>query len=1201
MKPKQMVENSLKSLLIALVMVGCWMIPAWADDQADWMALKRQAVLRFENAQYEEAMEQAVAAFEFARLKFGENAPQVALSLKEIAGFYRELGYPEEAIPLYRDAYDIAVQAQGEAHPDTLLIGLDMATALSQEGRFDEAHPYLMAVVTQRRAQQGPDHLETLSAMTFLAQVYEARGLFADAENQLVQVISGLEQHYGPDHPEVYFNREILASVYRTQGRFEASEAEYLKVLKGKTALRGEDDPETLYTMGNLAELYRRMARYDEAESLFRQAVEGMRAVLGDEHPDRYDLMGNLGLLYQDLGRYDEAETLYRQVWEYNEATLGADHPNTLIDLNNLAGVYRAQGRYAQAEEAYLECLDRITSVLGEGHPETISIMNNLALLFENMGLYDKAEPLFKAGLKSAQSALGPTHPTTLALMNNLATLFESQGAFEHAEPLYLAVIELNREVYGDDHPNTIAAVNNLAYLYLVQAEYDKAAPHFVRVLENWREQLGDRHQNTLKALNNLARVYHQQQRYGEAETMFIEALTSRRAALGEQHPDVVRSLVDLAALFISQQRYREAEDLLQQAVTLSEAALGKHHQYTFEALAGLAELYERTGAAERALSVRTTIFERRTAFFDRVLWAAGENTRQSYIELHRPEQDRFLSLLSRVNTPDTARLALQFSLDRKGLLLKVSSEIQKVVAMADVPELSTMAETLNDKRKELSALTLSGPTTETATEFQVKIARLENEIYDLQAELGRASVLYRTASAAITTEQVFTHLEPDDVLVDFLTYEDEVTKVMAVVAQSSEVDCFAWWRCRRNRVELIQLGPLADIRNAVMIYRETIEDPDATEEDLLVTGQDAYALVWKPLEPVLGEKKSVYLVPDSALHLLPFDALIDDGEQYLIQQLDIKYLSSSRDLVVAPLPEAQGEFMIIAGPDFDLELAEHREIRTEVAGRRSAVGEGMRVAGHGMRSLSFDPLDGAELEGITIKKVADSFDQEPEAGEPVRSAPEVADDKDKASVIYVQREAEEQRLRELQDPPQRLHIATHGFFLQAEDQLRKRLLSLNRGGTLMTPPPGDNPLLRAGLAFAGINANAPFLGELDTDNDGVLTALEVLALPLAGTQLVVLSACETGVGEIHAGEGVYGLRRAFQEAGVKSVVNSLWEVSDEGTRILMTAFYTHLLEGVPTRQALKMAQLEMLDSAWEHPYYWSAFLLVERRYDANQ
>ena len=139
--------------------------------------------------------------------------------------------------------------------------------------------------------------------------------------------------------------------------------------------------------------------------------------------------------------------------------------------------------------------------------------------------------------------------------------------------------------------------------------------------------------------------------------------------------------------------------------------------------------------------------------------------------------------------------------------------------------------------------------------------------------------------------------------------------------------------------------------------------------------------------------------------------------------------------------------------------------------------------------------------------------------------------------------------------------------------------------------------MLRAGLAFAGLNPNAPLLGEIDTDNDGVLTAMEVLSLNLTGTRLVILSACETGLGEIHEGEGVYGLRRSFQEAGVDSIINSFWEVSDDGTQLLMTKFYDKYLDGIPPREAMREARLEMVeDFRWSSPFYWGAFAMVGRR-----
>jgi CHAT domain-containing protein/tetratricopeptide (TPR) repeat protein len=1185
--------------VLVFLMMGLCAPGLMAGPQENWNRLNEEAITLFEKEQFEAAVSKAEDSFNFAKSNFGDRSPQTIISLFNLATFYWELGYPEEASPLFRESYRLGNEVLGEKHPDTLMIASGLADLYSEEGQYEQAQRLLEKVLAGNIETQGADSPDTMTVMVRLAQIYEVQGIYEKAEDLIRQALAGYEKSLGVDHPETLATREKLASVFMAQGLFADAEPLYRKVLEKKSKLLGEKDRETIFTMGNLAELYRRMAQYDEAEPLFYKAIRLIREVAGEDDPDLIDMLGNLAQLYQDKGSYADAEKFFKQVWEYNRKTLGEKHPNTIIDLNNLAGIYRVQGLYGKSENAYQIALRDMIEALGEKHPQSISITNNLALLMENQGLFDKAEPLYKNALRNAKSGLGAKHPTTLALMNNLASLYESQGNFDKSELLYLSTIRLNESIYGKDHPNTIAGINNLGYLYLIQKNYQKAEPLFTRVLATWETQLGERHQKTLKALNNLARVYHKQDKLDDAEEMFTRALRLRKEVLGEKHPDVVRSMVDIAGLYISQNRNGEAEEVLREAVALSEEVLGDKHQYTFEALGALADLYEGTGQLTKALPTRLKMFDRRSDFFDRVLWAAGENTRQAYINLHKPEQDRFLSLLARVNNKGAAKLALHSSLKRKGLLLKISSEINKIINMTHSPTLSAKAGELNQKRKELASLTLSGPTSETPAEFQAKTNALDEKINELQAELGRGSMVYHVASQKVSIDKVFNNLKVPDVLVDFLTYNDNGMKMMAVVAQSDPGKCYLFFDCKHNRIEMIPLGDLEPIKKAVTFFREAIQDEDAEEEELQETGSDIYSMIWEPLQAAIGDKKSIYIVPDSALHLLPFDAVIDNNGNFMVEDYDLKILSSSRDLVVESLPDAQGDFMILAGPDYDLDDERVKGKKVAIKGKRSAVGRGMRVASHGLRSLSFEPLDGAELEGKTIKQVSDTFEKLEGAEKEGKGIQKMAQGHAN-SVIYLQREAEEQQLRSLGKPPKMLHIATHGFFLQEEERLKKRLLSLNRGGVMSTPPPGDNPLLRAGLAFAGINSNAPFLGELDTNNDGVLTAMEVLSLDLAGTQLVVLSACETGVGEIHEGEGVYGLRRAFQEAGVKSVINSLWPVSDEGTRRLMTEFYTQLFKGVPARKALKAAQLKLLQTEWSHPYYWAAFVLVERRYSAS-
>jgi CHAT domain-containing protein/Flp pilus assembly protein TadD len=1170
-----------------------------ADSQSDWEELYNQSISLFEQEDYEQAIAIAVQALEFAEAEFGLEHLSTITSYYNLGSFYYELGYAEEAAPVYEQALELAVGFLGEDQPETMMIMDGLAQLYGEQAQFEEALPLLEKVFAFKKNSLGEADPDTLSTMVTLAQIKEGMGSYQEAEEIYQSAISIYQQTAGPENPETLFARESLASVFKTQGKFENA-LEILKdVYKIKNETQGPDSPETIITQGGLGEIHHKMGNYEDAEILYTQSIDKFKEVIGEEDPELYLIISNLALLYQDQGRYSEAEIFFLQVYEFEKSAYGENHPNAIIDLNNLAGIYRLQGRYGEAEEAYLTALSLIKDAMGEKHPETISIMNNLGLLYENQGLFDKAEPLYKNALNFSEEVMGEKHPTSLALMNNLASLYESQGVFDRSEPLYNRAIALNTSVFGPDHPNTIAGINNLGYLYLMQKEFDKAEPLFTKVYENWRSQLGERHQKTLKSYNNLARVYHKQGKLDEAETMFIEALRLRQEVLGEKHPDVVRSMIDLSGLYITQHNYQQAETLLLETIPLSEEILGDNHQYTFEAINYLAELYESTGRISKALEVMQTGFSRRTEFFDRVLWSAGENTRQSYIELHQHEHHRFLNLLLETKGRDSAIMALNASLQRKGLLLKITSEIHKIVEMTNSPELSTKAEALHEKRKQLASMTLSGPTSETPEEFRQTVVRLENELEELQAELGRASMIYHLTSQPISVDKVFENLEVQDVLIDYIAYKTDTDKMFAVIAQTDPEKCFVWWDCVGNKIDMIPLGELADIKESVDIFRETIQDEDSEDEDILETGYDVYTRIWGPLLPYLGDKKSLYIVPDSILHLLPFDAIVNENDNYLIESRDLKILSSSRDLVVSQLPDAEGDFIILAGPDYDLRDAKVEQTEKIIAARRGGVDRGLRIS-HGLRSLSFDALPGAEIEGKAIKQVSDSFTALPGAVDEGKEISEVAQQSKGSSIMYLNQDAQEGQLRGFVNSPQMIHIATHGFFLKAEERLKRRLLSMQRGGAQITPPPGDNPLLRAGLAFAGINSYAPFLGEIDTDNDGVLTAMEVLSLNLSGTKLVVLSACETGVGEIHAGEGVYGLRRAFQEAGVKSVVNSLWPVSDEGTRRLMTSFYKNMFDGVQPRRALKLAQVEMLNSEWSSPYYWSAFVLVERRFSAS-
>jgi CHAT domain-containing protein/tetratricopeptide (TPR) repeat protein len=333
-----------------------------------------------------------------------------------------------------------------------------------------------------------------------------------------------------------------------------------------------------------------------------------------------------------------------------------------------------------------------------------------------------------------------------------------------------------------------------------------------------------------------------------------------------------------------------------------------------------------------------------------------------------------------------------------------------------------------------------------------------------------------------------------------------------------------------------VDCGEAAPIDELIVEFRRTLAQPRGTlAHDL---GRRLDAALMQPLRAALGTATQIYLSPDGALNLVPFGALVDENDRYLLETLTFNYVSSGRDLMRAPAAATavRGAPVVVADPAFDTGGA-----AAGPAATRSVLGN------------HFEPLPGTAAEAQAIKSLLAN------------------------AKVFTGDQATETALKGVV-APRVLHVATHGFFLEDQD-----LSAATKPGSA---PAAEDPMLRSGLVFAGANS-----GRSGSD-DGVLTALEAAALDLAGTELVVLSACETGVGDVRTGEGVFGLRRAFMVAGAETLVMSLWQVDDDATRRLMEEFYGRLAKGEGRAEALRQASLALLrDPARRHPFYWASFI----------
>ncbi|HKX27680.1 MAG TPA: tetratricopeptide repeat protein [Blastocatellia bacterium] len=825
-------------------------------------------------------------------------------------------------------------------------------------------------------------------------------------------------------------------------------------------------------------------------------------------------------LKLQRMGRFDEAIPLVERVLEIRKKILGPEHREVALAYSRLAVLYSIKGDFAKAEPLFQQARVIAEKALGPDHPEVAAALANLGILYVERGDYAKAEPLYQRALNIRERALGPDHRDVAATINSLASLYRNQGRYHKAEPLYQRALILREKMLGPDHVDVASTLSNLGLVYQESGNSVKARPLFERALTIREKVLGPENPYVADSLDNLANVYLSQGDFAKAEESFKRALAIRGRVLGPDHPDAVASLNDLALL------YALKGDLPQAVKQLARA----------------------DAVGERNLELN--------------LASGSERQKLAYLALFSKQTDFTLSLHSRAapNDPQALDLAFTTLLRRKGRGLDAMADTVAALRRHVTPQNQELFDRLMAARSQLSALTLKESGSAKPDLYQTRIKPLEEKVEELEAELSSRSDAFRAQAKPVTLAAIQAALPPGGALVEFAVY----TPWELRTRKNLPPRYLAYLLTAQGPPRWADLGEAALVDRAVNAWRQALRD--AARADVKRLARTVDEKVARPVRALLGgmagETRHLLIAPDGALNLIPFAALVDERNQYLVERYTISYLTSGSDLLRLQTGESSRNApLVVASPIFG------RMARVD----RSSGNQNGRQ-GRSQVNLSevfFQPLPGTGQEAEAIKTIF------PEASVLLREA------------------ATETALKQAAAPSV-LHIATHGFFLSdqpsaptetrsrsGENPLRSHDQRLSRWAAKI-----GNPLLRSGLVLAGVNEGR------SGDDDGVLTAMEAASLNLWGTRLVVLSACDTGVGEVRNGEGVYGLRRALVLAGSETQVMSLWPVSDKETHTLMVGYYKRLLEGVGRGEALRQIQLEMLkDPTLRHPYYWANFI----------
>jgi CHAT domain-containing protein len=993
---------------------------------------------------------------------------------------------------------------------------LALARKHARAGKLLEAIKAAENMLAVERAVFGDVHEEVADSQILLARLHEARGDYAAVAKARAEVVTIREKMHGAGHWRAVDARWQLATALRLAKAAPEQRRAYQRARQLNEAamhLQGRGKPA-------------------EALKLALEARGLFKASLGEKHPDYATWLNNLAALYRDMGDHARALPLFKEARDVYKAALGEEHPHYAYGLNNLANLYQDRGEHARALPLFEQARGILKTSFGEEHPAYAASLNNLAMLYRDMGGHAKALALLKQARDLSKASLGETHPRYAASLNNLGMLYRDMGDHAKALALYERARDITKAVLGEEHPHYAASLNNLANLYQRMGDHARALPPYEQARDITKATLGKEHPDYAASLDNLALRYGGMGDHARALALLEQARDITKARLGGRHPDYANCLSGMALVYQAMGDHAKALPLSEQARGIIKAALGEKHPHYATSLNNLAALHQARGewraarrCSEQSLSLTRERIEVNASLLSERQQLAEAASLKHHLDL----------LLSLQQSAERLPATYAHVLALKGAVLdrqQRSRFLRQAALREGGAGVKRLAAELTNTASQLSALSRLAPATDEGRADRLKrLAELTADRERQEVELARLSADFRRLRQRerLTPAQLQKALPKGAVLVDLLEYGHYKPGPggKGLVAQRR----LAAFVVRPDALVRLDLGRADVVAEQIDRWRLAVRRgyrPDGRGNG---PGERLRELLWEPLLPHLKGARTVLVSPDGATTRLPFAALPGSRPgSYLLEEID---------LAVVPVPQLLPELLARAkaiGPASLLLVGDvyYGPAKSKRTGA---------VLG-GWQALPGTRAEAAALAGLFRKhnpKGALTALRGPGADLPAVRA-QVA-------------------------KHSHLHLATHGFF--APPELRSALAPRQAAGlaTLGPDPFGGEavsgwlPGLLSGIVLAGANRQ-----RLPGRDDGILTALEVAELDLGRCELAVLSACETGLGETAGGEGLLGLQRAFQAAGARAVVASLWQVPDEATRALMTRFYANLWSGKHTR-----------------------------------
>lgn len=1006
-----------------------------------------------------------------------------------------------------------------------------------------------------------------LSFLDYLASIYSEAAQFQDVKRTYQKAFE-LRKVFYDVNSEAYVIglRNIILADYNL--------ANYTEAIKNcKTAIdiceRGNISASEYATllMYYSASL-RALGMYEEALKYQLQSSELYRQTEGEQGTSYSASLTNVGLIYMDLADYKNAFSFFQKAIDVREGLSDGFQSDIASMYINLGDCYLQLGNYEKSISAYERAIEILKNTYGENHPLYATALDGIAWSRYHMAQYDEAINMALHALDVRKKVFGTNHPKYAESLFTLAALYTGYGNYNEAVNVEKEAVMVCESIYGKNHDAYAKSLQNLAITYKIIGETEKALECANHALSIMNIIHGKSHPDYASCLSTLASVTREMKEYDKAIQLYNEVIEIYRNVFGNNSERVADQFENLFYTFYFKEEYEQALDYAKESLQIRIRLFGKDNPAYASSMNNIALVYHKLGNYTKSIEAFKTYTDIVEDHVLKMFLGSNSGLRESYWNSHSvafndvyPSDyfDYWDDLSKEQRDFYAGDVYNKSALFAKGLLLNTELEVSKLIDETNDPEVKQIYTTLKENRDYLSKLyemEVSKRPVSTDSIEQLS-QRLELQLYQKLKSFGDFTNNLRT-----TWRDVQNKLKDNDLAIEFLTStidDDNDDRYFALIIKKGY-----------NAPHMIPLFKGKEIK--------------AIDKNEIYTTSALSNLLWKPMEEELDGITNVYFSPIGALHNIGIEYLPMEDGMNISEKYNLCRLSSTRQLTLEKQKLSDWNAVLYGGIQYDV------DIQTLVAeNRQYNVGDD-KVESDVTKESNNHVFENSSIRGgcrylpgtkVEVENISSTFDSD--------------------AIMYkkyIGVSGTEESFKSLSGTkPNVLHIATHGFYWTETDaekikRTHEEMQFLNSDNTDRATEE-DKAMTRSGLMLAGSNRTIKGEKLPSGVDDGILTAKEISKLDFRGLDLVVLSACQTALGDISGSEGVFGLQRAFKKAGAQTLLMSLWKVNDTATEMLMSEFYQNLVLGKTKRQSFIEAQ-SLLRDIDPDPNHWAAFIMLD-------